>query len=271
MPKANTKKVGRKVSAAAARAAAKGIGWGGAKLGAALATPFDKQRRDAWLLKQAERTNKRRRWVGLDGTNKPSRQPTIKQLVRGGWRCLACGVGSNDLRDRAQHKCDPAKVRKKENAGALDNEVRKTKERVKRVRRTHGTGPRPTTTTTASPPGAATAMGGARIVRSNTAAERFAYLAEASPETAHELEQLFNDMVLGALRLSQEIADLAERLDLDKRVVDGVIRAGEQAAEMIEPIRSARTVFRVLYAPFLDSSGVQMPRNAAKFFEQKTA
>lgn len=270
------RKAGRKAAAATAKGIGKGLGWSGAKLGSALATPFDKDKRDAFLVKQAERAHKKRRWVGLDGTNKPSRQPTIKHLVRGGWHCKPCGVGSNDLRDRAQHKCDPAKVAKKADDGALGAEVRNTRARAKKVRHTHGTGdkaPKPTTkpTTTAAGKSTAGTTGGARIVRSNTAAERFAYLAQAKPDTAHEFEQLLNDLIIGHLRLSQEMTDLAERLDLDKRVVDGVIRCAEMDAEPIEALRSARTVFRVLYAPYLDGSDVKMPKNAAKFFEQKTA
>jgi hypothetical protein len=269
------RKAGRKAAAATAKGIGKGLGWGGAKLGNALATPFDKEKRDAFLVKRAERASKKRRWVDLDGTNKPSRQPTVKQLVRGAWHCRACGVGSNDLRDRAQHKCDPAKIAKKDGDGALGAEVRNTRARAKTVRHTHGTGgkapkPKKPTTTSASKSTAGT-TGGARIVRSNTAAERFAFLAQATPETAHQFEQLMNDLIIGHLRLSQEMTDLAERLDLDKRVVDGVIRCAEMDAEPIEALRSARTVFRVLYAPYLDGSDVKMPKNAAKFFEQKTA
>jgi hypothetical protein len=285
MTRSTTKarKAGRKAALAAGkgigRGIGKGLGWSGAKLGNALATPFDKAKRDAFLIKRAERAHNRRRWVGLDGTNKPSRQPAIKHLVRGGWHCKPCGVGSNDLRDRAQHKCDSAKIAKKDDGGALGAEARKTRARAKKVRHTHGTGdkgkpasqPRPTGTTTANRSKPASTTGGARIVRSNTAAERFAYLAQANPESAHQFEQLMNDLIVGHLRLSQELTDLAERLDLDKRVVDGVIRCAEMDTEPIEALRSARTVFRVLYAPYLDGSDVKMPKNATKFFEQKTA
>lgn len=105
-------------------------------------------------------------------------------------------------------------------------------------------------------------------MRANTAAERFALIAVAEPQTSHEVEQLVNDITQGFLRLSEELMDLAEtRLDLDPKVIDKVVQLSEYTADLMEPARNIRWVFRSVYAAQLENP-VYLPRNASTFFGQ---
>lgn len=117
-------------------------------------------------------------------------------------------------------------------------------------------------------PRASSTSKGASIVAPNTAAQRFAYLSGVLPETAGEWEQLAHDLFSGVLMLASEIAGIAEDADIDGRVKDALIKLSDQVADLAEPARDVRTVFRTTYALHLEAaaSGVKLPANR-NFFE----
>lgn len=97
-------------------------------------------------------------------------------------------------------------------------------------------------------------------MRANTSAERFALVAQAQPRGTTEFDQLIHDIMNGFLRLSEELNDLAVemgddgrmRLDIDPRIRKKFEDLSGEVADLIEPARNIRTMFRAIYAAYID-------------------
>lgn len=102
---------------------------------------------------------------------------------------------------------------------------------------------------------------GARIVRAGTAAERFAFLATAEPDSIEEFESMLHNLRQGVLRLSQEMADFAENTNVKQEVKAKIHKLADATAELAEPARDIRTTFRRVYKDFLaaKAAGVTEP------------
>lgn len=185
-------------------------------------------------------------------TARNARRRTWSKVGRGEWMCFACGEKSTDRNASLNHNC-PAKVAAISKKRPVPTGLAKVPAHAK-------------------PPQAARPQSrGARIVRANTAAERFAFIGQIEPEFSHELEQVYNDLVMGFILLGEEIGDAfvdkLAKLPLDPRALAPLEQLGQAVAELAEPARHCREVFRLLYAEQLAAadSGVVQPKNPGFF------
>jgi hypothetical protein len=167
----------------------------------------------------------------------------------GTFHCLKCG-GTENLSTGSAHKCPTKPVKaSKPMPTAPPKRPRKTGPAAKPL------------------PSVKNPTRGARIVRANTAAERFAHLPTADPSTAAEFEAVVHDIAAGFLRLSQEIHDFGETVDVDPRVKATLYKLAGEVAELFESGRDVRRVFRIVYAAHFAAAdtGAKVPKNPDYF------
>lgn len=232
---------GRSVLVPGAKKSGKGVAW-------AWKTSVNPAERKAALERMGQRIDGKRRWVDPDiGDVQPRRKRPGK------WTCFGCGQSAKG--DGRDHVC-PSTQRQVAEIRKASTAAKTAAQRKSKARRPVEPAANPTR--------------GARIVRGNTSAERFAHVANANPETAYEFEQLLMDLSQGFLKLGQEINNVAEDCDLDPRVVNPLADLAAQVAELMEPVRTTRQAFRNVYRAHLEAaeSNAKVPKSKPGFFAE---
>lgn len=196
-------------------------------------------------------------WTGQKGNDEweDIRRRRRKRKNAGNFACMRCGI-VRKMADGYGHTCATC---------PKCDEVLHAKRVHECVKATPRPKPKPPPRQPrSSPPPSTNPNRGARIVRANTSAERFAQLPDADPDTFEELEALINDAAGGFNRLSMEITELAERLGLHHAVLDGLHALADKVSDLAEPARDVRRVARVVYADHIVAANQDVPVPADK-------